>query len=177
MRRKKGRRRALNLIDFAKIAIRLRGMIEKLRSRKFITLIITTLISSIGREVGLTEEAVNWLIGVAGSYIVGQGIADIGRVKDQVVDRLRSVKLWVYVAYTLIVTIGDFLGLPIGIIEKVGAVVMTYLFSQGVADATIFQKAKDPDEAAKEAQRREVIYKAIENPPTTGAAKVRKFVK
>lgn len=130
---------SLGILDFLRIGLRFPGMIEKLRSRKFVALIVTTVISVVGREVGLSEEATNWLIGVAGAFIVGQGIADLNTVRKEAQSKLTSRKLWVYVVYTLATVVGDFLGLPSGIVEKVGTVVMTYLVGQGVADSALLK--------------------------------------
>lgn len=110
-------------------------MIDKLKSRKFWAMIVTAILTTLGQQLGLSEDAIQWIVGIAGSYILGQGIADFGAQGRLVVNKLASRKLWGYVVSTLVVTLGDAFGLSPDITQWFAAAVMTYLVGQGVADA------------------------------------------
>jgi len=53
-------------------------MIEKLKSRKLWATIIGGILVSLGDAVGLSPDAVQWLVTLITGYVVGQGIADHG---------------------------------------------------------------------------------------------------
>jgi hypothetical protein len=58
-------------------------MIEKLKSRKLLIAVITAVLVTVGTSLGIDEATVTKLVGLAASYIVGQGIADAGAGKSQ----------------------------------------------------------------------------------------------
>jgi len=58
-------------------------MFNKLKSRKFWAAIVGTALVSIGSEIGLPPESVQWAATIITGYIVGQGIADAGAGKSQ----------------------------------------------------------------------------------------------
>lgn len=51
---------------------------SKLKSRKLWAAVAGAALAALGVEIGLPEEAVNGIIAIVVSYIVGQGIADAG---------------------------------------------------------------------------------------------------
>lgn len=114
-----------------------RLMIDKLKSRKFWALIITALLTTLGQQFGFSEETTQWLVGIGGAYIAGEGIADFGAKGREIAGKFASRKLWAYLAATLIVSVGDGLQLDPTITQWLSTLVMTYLVGQGVADAGI----------------------------------------
>lgn len=58
-------------------------MIRKLKSRKLWVAVITAAIVTLGTSLGIDEATVTKLVGLAASYVIGQGIADAGAGKSQ----------------------------------------------------------------------------------------------
>lgn len=53
-------------------------MIEKFKSRKLWAAIVGAVVVSLGDQLGLAPETVQWVATILTGYIVGQGIADAG---------------------------------------------------------------------------------------------------
>ena len=51
---------------------------KKLKSRKLWAAVVGATLAALGEGIGLSPETVKWIVAIAGSYIVGQGIADAG---------------------------------------------------------------------------------------------------
>ena len=56
---------------------------KKLKSRKFWVAIVTGVITVFAENLGVSPETIQWLVGLAASYLVGQGIADHGNQGNQ----------------------------------------------------------------------------------------------
>jgi hypothetical protein len=111
------------------------AMFEKLKSKKFLTVILTAIIVGAGNEFGVAKETLESLALVAASYITGQGLADIGERGRQVVKAITSRKVWVAVAGGVVIASMDYLGVDPGVTKWVLAVVSPYLIGEGLADA------------------------------------------
>lgn len=111
------------------------SMIEKLKSRKFWAFVATALITTLGQQLGLSEDAVGWLVAIAGSYIMGQGIANLGEQGRYAIEKFKSRKLWAYVLASLIIAFGDGLGMSPDITKWLAVTVSSYLLGQGISDA------------------------------------------
>ena len=53
-------------------------MINKLKSRKLWAAVVGTVLATIGEQLGISLEVVQWVATIITGYIVGQGIADAG---------------------------------------------------------------------------------------------------
>ncbi len=53
-------------------------MVQKLKSRKLWVLILSGAVTTLGVELGLSADAVQYFVGLVASYLIGQGIADAG---------------------------------------------------------------------------------------------------
>jgi hypothetical protein len=67
-------------------------MIDKLKSRKLLVFITSVLIVALNNKLGLgiSDDAVNLIAGLAAAFLVGQGIADHGgnvKKQDAVVEK------------------------------------------------------------------------------------------
>lgn len=54
-------------------------MLEKLKSRKLWVAVATAAIVALSQQLGIDPELVNKLVVVAGTYMLGQGLADINK--------------------------------------------------------------------------------------------------
>jgi len=54
---------------------------KKLRSRKLWAFVITAALTAFGEQIGMSPDAIHWLVGLASSYLIGQGIADHGKTE------------------------------------------------------------------------------------------------
>lgn len=55
-----------------------------LTSKKVAALITGYIVARLGPDTGINEELIKWMLGLIGSYIVGQGIADNGKVAAEI---------------------------------------------------------------------------------------------
>jgi len=53
-------------------------MLNKLKSRKLWAAVVGTVLVTLGEELGLPADVVQWTATIITGYIVGQGIADSG---------------------------------------------------------------------------------------------------
>lgn len=53
-------------------------MIDKLKSRKLWAAVLGSVIVTLGSQLGLDPEVVQWVGTIVTGYVVGQGIADAG---------------------------------------------------------------------------------------------------
>lgn len=110
-------------------------MIAKLASKKFLAVIVTAFIVSVGTYFGAAKETLESIALIAASFITGQGIADFGERGRQIVSAFSSRKVWVSIASTVLIAGMDYLGVDPGITKWVVAVVSPYLIGEGIADA------------------------------------------
>lgn len=56
-----------------------KAMLEKLKSRKLWMAVGTAIVVTLSQQLGIDPELVNKLVVIAGTYMLGQGIADINK--------------------------------------------------------------------------------------------------
>lgn len=115
-------------------------MFEKLKSKKFIAVILTAIIVGVGSQLGVDPETLSSIALVAASFITGQGIADFGErsvfgsIREKV-SAFKSRKVLVALASGIVIAVMDYLGIDPGITKWVVAVSAPYLIGEGIADA------------------------------------------
>lgn len=106
------------------------SLVEKLASRKLIAVLVASVITILGNELGLSEEVVFSILGITSAFILGQSIEDYKAPARRLAEKFRSRKWWVFVALTVATTVSEHLGID----PKVIALLSTYFIGQGVAD-------------------------------------------
>ncbi len=110
-------------------------MIDKIKSKKFLAVIITALIISIGGYLGVAKETLESFAYLCVSFVSGQGLADFGERGRQIVRTFTSRKVWIGIASAVLIAGMDYLGVDPTITKWVVAVAGPYLVAEGVADA------------------------------------------
>lgn len=110
-------------------------MIDKIKSKKFLAVILTAIIIGIGTELGVAKETLESFALLAASFFTGQGLADFGERGRIIVKAITSRKVWVSVAAGVLIAAMDYLGVDPSITKWVVAVAGPYLVAEGVADA------------------------------------------
>lgn len=52
---------------------------QMLKSKKFLAAVSSVLFVLVGTHIGITEQQTMYIVGLAVSYILGQGIADVNK--------------------------------------------------------------------------------------------------
>jgi len=133
-----------------KFRVMLFGM---LTSKKALATAAGLIVASLGRYgLGIPEDTVIQILGILASFVVGQGIADIGKVavpatfvealKAMVVTLCTDKKSLAALVAILVTTAGRYgLGIPEDMVLKLISSLSVYMVGQGVAE--VGQKA-DP---------------------------------
>jgi hypothetical protein len=50
-------------------------------SKKLLAALVAAIIQVIGKQLGLSADQIAWITGIIVTYIIGQGIADVGKSK------------------------------------------------------------------------------------------------
>jgi len=58
---------------------RIKSNMKILSWKKILATFIAILIQTLGKELKLTDEQINWISGIIIAFILGQGIADFGK--------------------------------------------------------------------------------------------------
>lgn len=120
-------------------------IISALTSKKAIATIAAIVVAAAGRlGLGIPEATVTQIIGMIAAYIVGQGVADIGkpvglvagdRFREMIISALTSKKALATIAGIIVATAGRYgLGIPEETVVQILSVIAAYVVGQGVAD-------------------------------------------
>jgi len=124
---------AYNLLKLFKFT-KMKQFGEKLKSRKLIVVILTSVLTTIGSAFGLPADAIQWLVQLAAAFIVGQGFADFGAQGKAPRDYFDKKFILVIIS-GVVVAVANYIDLPADLMKWLTHLMSGFLVAQGVADA------------------------------------------